>query len=140
MHDTTTRDSDLRQMLSERRRELQDRVQGRLRDVRTDQSHEVCDELERSNDDIHGDIELALLQMKAETLTRVDAALVQLDAGTYGRCFECDGEIAKERLRAVPFAVRCMACEKRREQEQGRAQRLAQTRGSFSLFSSAIGS
>jgi DnaK suppressor protein len=136
----TTRDADLRHMLFERRRELQNRVQGRLRDVRTDQSHEVCDELERSSDDIHGDIELALLQMKAEMLTRVDTALVQLDAGMYGRCFECDGEIAQERLRALPFAVRCRACEERREQEQGRARRLAQTRGAFSLFSSVIGS
>ena len=42
---------------------------------------------------------------------RIDDALVRLDAGQYGSCLECAREISERRLRALPFAVRCQACE-----------------------------
>jgi DnaK suppressor protein len=139
MTDIATRTADLKQMLSERRREMQEDVQRRKRDGRTDRPKEVRDVLEHSDADIRGDIEFALLQMRAETLARIDEALVRLDAGKYGSCFECDGEISGQRLRALPFAVRCQACEKRREQEQGIARR-AEQRGNLSLFPDFAGS
>jgi DnaK suppressor protein len=112
---------------------MQDEVQRRMRDGRIDRPKEVLDVLEHSDADRSGDIEFALLQMRAETLKRIDEALVRLAAGKYGSCFECEGEISEPRLRALPFAVRCQACEKRRELEQGVARRLDQ-RGNLSLF------
>jgi DnaK suppressor protein len=139
MSNTNKRNAGLRQMLSERRQKMQDEVQGRIRDGRTDRPTDVRDSLEVSDADIQGDLELALIQMRAETLTRIDEALVRLDAGEYGCCFECAGEIAERRLRALPFAVRCLACEERREQ-QGRARRLAERRSGFTLFPDAVSS
>ena len=132
MTDTAIRNAELRHMLTERRCELQDEVQSRIRDGRTVGPKEVRDDLEHSDADIQGDIEFALLQMRAETLIRIDAALVRLAAGKYGSCFECESEISERRLRALPFAVRCQACEERREQQQGHARQLAQRRGSLS--------
>jgi DnaK suppressor protein len=139
MTNTANRNADLRQMLFERRREMQDEVQRRIRNGRVDRPKEVRDDLEHSDADIQGDIELALLQMRSETLTRIDEALVRLDAGKYGSCFECAGEISERRLRALPFAVRCQACEERREKE-GNARQAAQRRGGTSLFPEAISS
>jgi DnaK suppressor protein len=136
MIDTATRKDDLRHMLSERRRAIQGEVQNRIRDGRADRPKEVSDDLEHSDADSQGDIELSLLQMRADTLARVDEALVRLDAGKYGSCVECDGEISERRLRALPVAVRCQACEQRREQEQGRTRR----RSSHSLFTDMISS
>ena len=131
---TTTRSGGLRQMLTDRRRELQDDVQNGLRDGRTDRPNEGGDGLEDSEADIQGDIKLALLQMRTETLTLIDEALVRLDAGRYGLCCECAAAISERRLRALLFAVRCQACAARHEQAQGHEQRLAQRRGGFSLF------
>jgi DnaK suppressor protein len=133
MSDITSRKADLRQMLTERQSEMQNEVQRRIRDGRTDRPKEVRDVLEHSDADSRGDIEFALLQMRAETLTRIEAALRRLDAGKYGSCFECEGEIAEQRLRALPFAVRCQACEQKREHEQGLSRRLGQ-RHTVSLF------
>ena len=133
MTDTTMRNAELRQMLIERRRELQDDVRSRIRGGRADRPNDVRDDLEMSDADIQGDIEFELLQMRSETLSRIDEALVRLDAGKYGSCFACDREIARRRLRALPFAVRCQECEERCEIEQNRARHLAQ-RGGFSLF------
>jgi DnaK suppressor protein len=130
MTETATRNADLKQMLSERRRAMQEDVQRRMRDGRTDRPKEVRDVLEHSDADSRGDIEFALLQMRAETLARIDEALVRLDAGKYGSCFECEGEISGARLRALPFAVRCQACAERLEQAQGRQGR----RSNLTLF------
>lgn len=135
MNDTTTkRNAGLRRMLRDRRREMQDEVHSRIRDARADHLSEVRDEVECSDAGVNGDIELAVLQMKAEVLTRIDQALVRLDAGEYGRCVTCEAEISEARLRALPFAVRCKTCEEKRELGQCQARQLAQTSSGFSLF------
>ena len=126
--------NELKKMLEDRRRELMTDVQGRMRDVRdTDKDRAVLDQGESSEVDIQEDIEFALIQMKSETLNKIDAALRRLDDGTYGNCFECGEEITEARLRALPFAVRCKDCEEARETAEQR-ERALQKRGSSSLF------
>jgi DnaK suppressor protein len=137
---TTKRHTDLRQILRARQRELRDEVQSRIRDGRTGRSNEVGDDLDDSDAHTQGDLDFALLQMRSDALARLDEALIRLDAGKYGSCFECDGEISERRLRALPFAVRCQACEARREQQQGQARRVADRRGSLALFPEAASS
>jgi len=140
MINSVTRTTDLRQMLGDRQREVRSEVRGRIRDGRTDRSKHVGDDFEHSDTDRQGDVELALLQMRAETLSRIDSALVRLDAGQYGFCCECEREIAERRLRALPFAVRCQACEERREQEHRHVRQVASGRGSLWLFSDVFSS
>jgi DnaK suppressor protein len=132
----TSRYRELRKMLEDRRRELMNAVQGKMRDVRTDsgKDREVFDQGESSEVDIQEDIELALIQMKAETLNKINEALRRLEEGSYGNCFECGDEIAEARLRALPFAVRCIDCEEARESAEQRERMLAQRRGSSALF------
>ena len=136
----SVRNAELRRMLTTRRRELRREVQNRIREGRADRPHDARDDVDLSDADVQGDIELALIQMRAETLSRIDAALVRLDAGEYGSCADCKGEVAKRRLQALPFAVRCQPCEERRERAQGRVRQLAQQRGSFTLFPEVSGS
>ena len=126
---------ELTKMLEGRRRELLDEVQGKIRDGRRDSAkeREVLDEGESSEVDVQDEIEFALLQMKAETLNKIDVALRRLDEGTYGQCFECGEEIPEARLRALPFAVRCKDCEEAREAAESR-ERMSQRRGSSALF------
>jgi DnaK suppressor protein len=126
-------------MLEARRSEIQAEVQGRMRDVRAEgawggKSSEVLDAVESSEADIQEDIEFALIQMKSETLNKINDALVRLEHGTYGYCFDCADEIAEKRLRALPFAVRCKDCEEAREAAEQRQRQLAARRGTSSLF------
>ena len=131
----TSRYNELRQMLEDRRRELMTEVQGRIRDVRADGNKErdVLDQGESSEIDIQDDIEFALIQMKSETLNKINEALRRLEEGTYGNCFECGDEIAEARLRALPFAVRCKDCEEARENAEKR-ERMAARKSSSALF------
>ena len=132
---------ELKRMLVERQREIMAEVQGKIRDVRAegaDKDHEVLDPGETSEVDIQEDIEFALIQMKAETLNKINEALARLEEGTYGYCFECGEEISERRLRALPFAVRCKDCEEERELAQQR-ERMQARRGSAALFLDAQG-
>jgi DnaK suppressor protein len=132
----TSRYNELKTMLEHRRRELMKEVQGKIRDVRSDsmKDREVLDQGESSEVDIQDDIEFALIQMKSETLNKINEALRRLDEHTYGNCFECGDEIAEARLRALPFAVRCKDCEEARETAEQRERQMAQKRGSSTLF------
>jgi DnaK suppressor protein len=134
----TSRYEDLKQILEDRRREILNEVQDKIRDVRAEGTHnksnEVFDAAESSDADIQEDIEFALIQMKAETLNKINEALSRLEEGVYGNCFECGEEIAEARLRALPFAVRCKDCEEARETAAEREKIWQQRRGGASLF------
>jgi DnaK suppressor protein len=129
--------SELKRILEERRREIMSEVHEKIRDVRAEGANNpttgVLDAAETSEADIQDDIEFALIQMKAETLNKIEEALRRLEEGTFGYCFECGDEISERRLRALPFALRCKDCEEAREMAQQR-ERMAQRRGSSALF------
>jgi RNA polymerase-binding transcription factor DksA len=46
-------------------------------------------------------------------------ALARLESGDYGTCIDCEQTIPPARLQAQPFAVRCVACQARREHAAG---------------------
>jgi DnaK suppressor protein len=97
---THSRDVELREMLETRRRSVEA-------------------QMETASDDI----DFALVQIQAETVQNIEAALKRLGAGDYGRCLDCDEEIPENRLRALPFATRCKACQETTERVEERARR-----------------
>ena len=134
-----SRYAELKQMLDGRRRELQAEVQGKMRVVREEGTwggklNEVLDAVESSEADIQEEIEFALIQMKSETLNKINDAVGRLEQGDYGYCFDCGEEIAEKRLRALPFAVRCKDCEEAREVAEQKQRQLVARRGGSSLF------
>jgi DnaK suppressor protein len=134
-----TRYAELKQMLDGRRKEIQAQVQGKMRGVREEgtwggKMNEVLDAVESSEADIQEDLEFALIQMKSETLNKINDALLRLEQGDYGYCFDCGEEIAEKRLRALPFAVRCKDCEEQREIVEQRERQANARRGTSSLF------
>jgi DnaK suppressor protein len=134
-----SRYAELKQMLETRRREIQAEVQGKMRGVREEGTwggklNEVLDAVESAEADIQEELEFSLVQMKSETLNKINDALVRLEQGSYGNCFECGEEIAEKRLRALPFAVRCKDCEQAREVAEQRERQMAARRGTSGLF------
>jgi len=100
------------------RRELGERLQ---EDALTSQDEKI--EIgDRSVAVLGQDVELERLAMKRKELRRIDDALARLDQGAYGLCEDCDADIAEERLSILPFATRCVDCERRREVEERRVE------------------
>jgi DnaK suppressor protein len=100
----------LKEMLAERRREVKDKLRS-LRETLPVEAGVVRDAEEQSVDDFVTEVDMALMQMKSETLSRIDQAISRLENGTYGICQECDREITAARLKALPFAALCRDCQ-----------------------------
>lgn len=58
------------------------------------------------------DLGNAELARDLHELRELEAAQVRLDAGTFGRCIDCNGQIGYARLRAQPAAARCIDCQR----------------------------
>jgi RNA polymerase-binding transcription factor len=110
---------ELRRLLEERRREVERSMREQLSLVRAERAGAdrpgVLDDWEVADIDVQEEIELVLMQLRRETIERIDDALARLEAGVYGRCVECGHDISEARLWALPFAGRCIECEKSRE-------------------------
>jgi RNA polymerase-binding transcription factor DksA len=65
----------------------------------------------RENDEVLD----ALSKEGRDQLKVVGEALERLDAGDYAKCADCGGEIGAERMEALPYAVTCIACARKRE-------------------------
>ena len=113
----------LKRMLEERRDEIQQKLKS-LRETIPVEAGAVRDAEEQSVDDFVQEVDFALMQMKSETLARIDEAVQRLEDGTYGLCTECAGEIAEARLKALPFAALCRDCQEQ-EESRGQAEREA---------------
>lgn len=107
----------LKTMLEDRRREIQDKLRS-LRDTLPVEAATVKDAEEQSVDDFVQEMDFAIMEMKAESLGKIDEAIRRLEAGVYGVCAECGGEIAEARLKALPFATLCVSCQEREESQQ----------------------
>ena len=114
----------LKAMLEERRAEIKEKLRS-LRETLPAEATDVKDAEEQSVDDFVQEVDFALMQMKSETLSKIDQAIARLEDGSYGACIECRAEIGEARLKALPFAALCRACQ---EQEESRSASERETR------------
>src|SRR5262245_45221110 len=57
------------------------------------------------------EVAAAVVERRARELDEVNRALEDLDAGRYGVCRDCGEAIGEGRLKVLPFAIRCVACQ-----------------------------
>jgi DnaK suppressor protein len=106
----------IRHDLEEQRSALSSSIKsaGTTRD--TDHGREVVKDPYGAASLTHDDeIAFAVADQRARQLEEVTRALEDIDAGRYGICRECGEPIAKARLKVMPFATRCVACQARSE-------------------------
>jgi DnaK suppressor protein len=60
------------------------------------------------------DVTVAAANLRRRTLKEVENALRRVSKGTYGLCEMCAEEIPTNRLKAIPWARFCLACEEQR--------------------------
>jgi DnaK suppressor protein len=107
----------LKGLLEERRREIKDKLRS-IRETLPAEAIDVKDAEEHSMNDFVREVDFALMQMKSETLNKIDEAIQRLEAGAYGVCSECGVEIAEARLKALPFAILCLGCQEMEENRE----------------------
>ena len=113
----------LESQLIQRQRELDQRIAEHQQGLsRADHAREV---LLQDGDDApqregERELDMALSDRDLRELGDVSNALRRLHGEGYGLCADCAAEIPFDRLKAEPWALRCVACEGAREQAPGR--------------------
>jgi DnaK suppressor protein len=115
----------LRRILNNKRRELlketQDEISKYVKGENRQLVESALDDGDWSVIDVAEDINLRKLGVNRETLQKIDISLRKLDNGSYGVCDDCGEEISRERLRVMPFAIRCRDCQEDFEEQQAAA-------------------
>ena len=58
---------------------------------------------------------LGLASNERKLIYEFDDALKRIEEGTFGVCEDCKSLIAKNRLKAVPYARLCVKCQEKKE-------------------------
>lgn len=116
---TTSSAEELRAMLLGKHSAVQQLIHKLLAQYRehysTTHNDSVLDLEDRSLRDSTAEQQLSLLESYNRTRMLLDSALRRLDDGEYGWCEDCGAEINPKRLRAIPFAKRCLSCQHQAE-------------------------
>jgi DnaK suppressor protein len=109
----------LRQMLLEEREQVLKAVEDLLARRRMAQAEQrddaVPDVADMALQDATEEQQISLMELKNGMREQIDEALLRLADGTYGICEDCGREISERRLKAVPFARRCIQCQEKTE-------------------------
>jgi len=109
----------LREMLLTRKQEIQKQIDALLLQHRTEQQElreaSVADTEDRSFQNSTSERQIFLMEGWNQMRHNIDTALDRLNDGTYGFCEDCDEPIKQERLKAQPFARRCLICQEQAE-------------------------
>ena len=99
-------------MLERQREEALARVRTIRNDQRADIDPSPGDEMDvaRSLSDV--ETHASLIEIAQRRLANIDDALARVEDGSYGVCESCGEEIPVERLKALPFARRCVDCQR----------------------------
>ncbi len=76
----------------------------------------VEDRGELGSDNLDEEVTIGLLEKEGLRLGEINAALERIDEGSFGCCEECHREISQKRLKAIPFARRCIECARKAQQ------------------------
>jgi DnaK suppressor protein len=112
------RHENLEELLVQQEAVLRDRKQN-LRSGLLTEASGVVDFEERSLDAEEQGVGFSVLELTSRTVQGIETALQRLEAGVLGTCSDCGSRISDARLRALPFAALCIACQQKHDTAAG---------------------
>ena len=109
----------LTEVLQNRRTALRRVLSHDLTVLRDGVGMEIGDTVDEAVDDEFNNVNSQLAEAESRELAQVEEALERIRQGRYGICEGCEQEIPLARLQAVPYAQRCINCQRESERHQG---------------------
>ncbi len=110
------------QPLLERLQHRRNEITGQVNHLEQDLREEIADNQNIPGDMAdHGSGELSqhlsvtLMENDRIELDRIEKAISRIESGIYGQCEVCEKAIPMTRLKAIPWATRCINCQSRLE-------------------------
>ena len=102
-----TKFNDVLKVLEAKRNELLNAVSDRD-EIRIENAAEEFDRLQQQ---LNREVAIRNLDRESRLLKDVQAALGRVQEGTFGVCLRCEEDIPEKRLKALPWAAYCVACQ-----------------------------
>ena len=90
------------------------------RDASGDLSAYTVHMADMAADTYEREMSMNIVSSEQEVLYQIDDALKRIDDGSFGICLQCNKPITMSRLKAVPYASMCIACQRVKEQKTKR--------------------
>jgi len=113
---------ELEAFLLERRARLLEAVRARMVERRAGETRRSPEDATNAVQSLGEDFEVAMLDRESREAAQIDAALERLARAEYGICRDCGVFMGLGRLKALPFAPRCTACQAEVEAGQLRSE------------------
>jgi DnaK suppressor protein len=80
----------------------------------------AAEEFERLQQQLNREVAIRNLDRASKLLKDVQAVIARFIDGTFGVCLHCEELIPEKRLKAIPWAAYCVACQERLDREISR--------------------
>ena len=104
-----------REAMEQRSKELEARLRNR-EGLHIEHTADLLDNLQLA---ANREAEVNRVVRDSNELHLVRRALEAVDTGTYGECQDCGDKISSRRLAVMPWALRCVSCQEKFEEEEG---------------------
>ena len=104
--------------LQERRNEITGQVNHLEQDLReeiADNQNVPGDMADHGSGELNQHLSVTLMENDRIELERIEKAITRIEAGSYGQCEVCEKIIPMTRLKAIPWATRCINCQSKAE-------------------------
>src|SRR5690348_13501655 len=71
----------------------------------------AAEDFDRLQQQLNREVAIRNLDRESKLLKEVQAALNRIEEGTFGVCLRCEEDIPEKRLKALPWAAYCVACQ-----------------------------
>jgi RNA polymerase-binding protein DksA len=102
-------------IISEMNNITKDALSKSQRDASGDLSGYSFHMADQASDTYDREFSLSLASDSQKLIYAIDEALGRIKDKAYGRCSKCNKEISRKRLRAVPYAILCIDCQRKEE-------------------------
>ena len=99
--------SEIREVLKRKEAELAHVLRERG-GIAIERSADPMDEIQSASE---RDLAIGNVDRESTLLRDVKGALERIHDGSFGTCIDCESEISAKRLKAVPWALRCIQCQ-----------------------------
>jgi DnaK suppressor protein len=103
----TTGASEIQEVLKRKEAELAQVLRERG-SIAIERSADPMDEIQYASE---RDLAIGNVDRESTLLRNVKGALARIHDGSFGTCIGCESEISEKRLKAVPWAPRCIQCQ-----------------------------
>jgi DnaK suppressor protein len=108
--------------LLEKLQHRRNEITGQVNHLEQDLKEEIADNQNMPGDmadhgsgELNQHLSVTLMENDRIELERIEKAILLIEAGTYGKCEVCSKAIPMTRLKALPWATRCINCQSRAE-------------------------